>query len=47
MGVAVDLLIYVGVVTLVVGLISCVLSSTDDDQRKLRAAHEAGRHKRD
>jgi hypothetical protein len=47
MGIAVDLLIYVGVVTLAVGLVSCVLASTDEGQRKLRAAHESRRHERD
>ena len=41
MGMALELLIFIGAFGLAIGLIGCCIQSTDNEKRKLRAEHEA------
>ena len=46
MSIALDLLIFIGLFILAIGLIGCFTGTTDNDKRKLRAAHESRRFAR-
>ena len=46
MSIALELLIFAGVFALAIGLLGSFLDSTDNQKRKLRAAHEGRHHDR-
>lgn len=46
MSMPLELLIYIGVFALGLGLIGCFLGDSDNEKRKLRAAHERRRYDR-
>jgi len=45
MSMALELLIYIGLFILALGLLVSFLGDTDDAKRKLRSSHERRRHK--
>ena len=47
MGTPLELLIYICLFSLGLGALVLFLGESSDDKRKLRAAHERGRHNRD
>jgi hypothetical protein len=47
MSMPVELFLYIGLFALGLGLFGCFLGETDNEKRKLRAAHESRRHARD
>ena len=46
MSMGLDLLIFIGVFALAIGLVGCFIGTTDNEKRKLRAAHESRRFAR-
>jgi hypothetical protein len=47
MSTSLELFIYIGIFAMSLGLLGCFLGDSDNDKRKLRAAHERLRHGHD
>jgi hypothetical protein len=46
MSMALDLLIFIGLFALAIGLVGCFIGATNNEKQKLRAAHESRRFAR-